>query len=458
MKRLFVIILLLVSFVIQASAAAAAKTKIVVLVRNNLGDMPEAVVQAFEQANEDITVELIETTIAEIDQKFLLMAASGQPLDVIISLSLAGWCNYAARGMFLDLESFVERDKDTLIAKGVPSQIPALLKMGDKVTSVAYMLWASFVTNYNATYFEEAGLPQISPNWRETNWTWDAMVAAAKKLSRYNADGRLARAGVATYYSDIHTQNYTLMWGGDLFPPETYNDNIVRDVTFYTPENRVALSNLVALATEHKVSNQTALRVGSLNLANGLAAMEIMPGGNLTTQAPKMYTYGVAPYPLTPVLSQRIPLTAWVRAAAIYSESKNVEAAWRFIKFLMTDAYEIGEFDLGGRKTGWNEYRGITYKSWQNYAQYLARELNLTHSPAVIGNFLAEGIASYTRVTAASNALMGGGQTIHSPNGPLFVYLRDAHAGKIPVEQALLQAEAEARIILSDIHKDLQLK
>jgi len=81
------------------------------------------------------------------------------------------------------------------------------------------------------------------------------MVTAAKKLARYEADGRLSRAGVYTYFSDIHSQNYTLMWGGNLFPPETYNGNIIRDVTFYTPENRMALSNVVSLATEHRVSS-----------------------------------------------------------------------------------------------------------------------------------------------------------------------------------------------------------
>ena len=52
---------------------------------------------------------------------------------------------------------------------------------------------------------------------------------------------------------------------------------------------------------------------------------------------------------------------------------------------------------------------------------------------------------------------MGGGDTIHFPSGPLFVYLLDAHAGNISLEEALPKAETEARNILSDIHKGLQL-
>ncbi len=441
-----------------AAGATAAATKLVVLVRNADDDLPDAVVQQFERQNSDIQIELVRAAWNEIDDKFLTMTAADQPIDVMISMSLAGWGAYAYQGLFLDLNPLIKRDRQVLLAKGVPAFVLEGLKISGKTTSIAYMLWASFLTHYNATFFDEAGIPLPAPNWADKNWTWDVMVQAAKKLTRFNADGQLTRAGVQLNTGDVSSQSISLMWGGDVFAPETYQDNIVRKLTFDTPANRQAFSAAAALSTEYRVTNYVYPQAGTIDLARGTSAMYLAPGGTFSTASfTNLYTWGMAPLPLTPVLSQRVPLPAWVRAVAIHSRSMNTEAAWRFVKFLLTDAYEMGMFDVNGVSRSWNDYRGVNYTAWQRHVQLLASRFTLAHPPDQLTQFLAQAIGEYTRLSAA-NALVGGGDTIHTPSGPLYLNLISAYQGKIPVEQALQQSEREGYNILSARAERLGLK
>jgi ABC-type glycerol-3-phosphate transport system substrate-binding protein len=441
---------------LSMTVMAADVTKLVVLVRNQPDDLPDAVIEQFEKLNPDIKIERVTAPWDQIDDKLLTMLAADVPLDILISMSFTGWASYAVQGLFMELDKFVQNDRKELMAKGVPAFVLDGLKFNGKTKVIPYSLWASLITNYNATYFNEAGIPLPAPDWNDKNWTWDAMIQAGKKLTRFDADGRLIRAGIEIGADDIRAQGFSLMWGGDLFPPDTYENGIVRRTTFDTPENRRAFTAVTALTTEHKITHQVQPRIGTFNLQSGTIAMSLGPGGSISGQAyAGPYTWGMAPYPLPPVASQRVAMPAWVRSVAVSSGSQHPEAAWKFIKFMLTDAYEMGEFQFGSQTMSWNLNRGVSVASWQRYAQAAASSFSLAHSAAQYTRFLAEAIGLYTRFAATT--LSGGGETIHVPNGPLYLALLEAYQGKISVEAALQKAERESAIILESIAKRLNL-
>lgn len=234
--------------------AAGAATNLVVFVRDQPTDFPDPVIEEFERRNPDLKIELVRASASQMDDKFLVMTATQVPVDVVISMSLVGWASYGAKGLFRDLTPYIERDGEKLRAKGVPDFVLGALRTVGGITSIPYSIYASYIMVYNATYFDEAGLAGPAADWDDRSWTWAAMVEAAKKLVRYNSEGQMTRAGLLIGADDISTQSLSLMWGGDLFAPSTYEDGIVRELTFLTPENIRAFSEAAALSTEHRVT------------------------------------------------------------------------------------------------------------------------------------------------------------------------------------------------------------
>lgn len=436
--------------------AAGAATNLVVFVRDQPTDFPDPVIEEFERRNPDLKIELVRASASQMDDKFLVMTATQVPVDVVISMSLVGWASYGAKGLFRDLTPYIERDGEKLRAKGVPDFVLGALRTVGGITSIPYSIYASYIMVYNATYFDEAGLAGPAADWDDRSWTWAAMVEAAKKLVRYNSEGQMTRAGLLIGADDISTQSLSLMWGGDLFAPSTYEDGIVRELTFLTPENIRAFSEAAALSTEHRVTQhvQPQLPGIQISLPRGTAAMEFQAGGSIGHNWAGDYRWGMAPAPLTPVLERRVPLPVWVRAAAIHSGSQHPDAAWRLIKFLLTDAYELGEFQVAGEPAAWNVSRGITPTAWQRFVEIMGRSLNFANPPDQLVGFLVRGVGEYARI-AASNLLVGGGDTIHYPNGPLYRWTLAAYRGEVPVEQALAEAEREANALLERILQEL---
>jgi len=289
----------------------------------------------------------------------------------------------------------------------------------------------------------------------DNHWTWSDMIQAAKKLVRTTPEDVVNRPGVRFALDDLILHGVSLAWGGDLFPPETYETGMVKGVTFDTPINRQALASLVELSMEHRVTNYTLPKTGGNSVPAGQAAMMIDAGGKIDPATYQHnFVWGMAPYPKPDKAAGRVPMPAWIRAAAIMDRSANPDMAWEFIKFMLTDAYELGEFESEGRIHTWNLSRGVNPAIWRNYATIISRSLELAHSQAEMVSFLIQGVGQYTRI-AASNSLVGGGETIHGTKTPLGMYMQQACEGKIPLEEALSRAEKDALIRLEDIYRNL---
>jgi len=452
---IFLVTLLSLTLALSGLAHGATPITLTIVVRNTYEDMPEPVLQRFMELHPNVRFELIRGTSTTIDEKLTTALAAGLPLDIAISMSMRGWVSYAAQGLFRDLGPYIKADRQELERKGVPAFILDGLKVNGKTTYIPYSIWSSLITIYNATYFDEAGVVRPRPVYDDNNWTWSEMIQAAKKLVRTTPEGVVTRPGIRFALDDLVLHGVSLAWGGDLFPPETYVTGMVKGVTFDTPINRRALSSLVELSMEHRVTNYTLPRSGGNSVPAGQAAMMIDAGGKIDPATYQHnFVWGMAPYPKPDEVASRVPMPSWIRAAAIMDRSANPDMAWKFIKFLLTDAYELGEFESEGRIHTWNLYRGVNPAIWRNYITVISRSLELAHSPAELTSFVIQGVGQYTRI-AASNSLVGGGETIHGTRTPLGMYMQQACEGKMPLEEALSRAEKDALIVLEDIYRNL---
>jgi ABC-type glycerol-3-phosphate transport system substrate-binding protein len=435
--------------------AATPKTTLNIVVRNTYEDLPEPVLQRFSELNPNVQFELIRGTSSTIDEKLTTALAAGLPLDIVISMSIRGWVSYAAQGVFRDLGPYIKADRQELERKGVPAFILDGLKVNGVSAYIPYSIWSSLITIYNATYFDEAGLVRPAARWDDSHWTWSEMIQAARKLVRTTPEGAINRPGFRFDLNDIVMQGVSMAWGGDLFPPETYQTGMIKKVTFDTPTNRRALGHLVDLSVTHRVTNHALPQSGSRSINTGFAAMALIPGGMIDPATySKDFVWGMAPYPKPDEVANRVAMPSWIRAAAICDRSAHPDMAWKFIKFMLTDAYELGEFESEGRIHSWNLSRGVNPNTWRNYAAAISRSLELAHSQPEMVSFLVQGVGQYTRI-AASNALVGGGETIHGTKTPLGMYMLEASQGKIPLEEALGRAEQDAGNVLANIYRNM---
>lgn len=435
--------------------AATPKTTLNVVVRNTYEDLPEPVLRRFSELNPNVQFELIRGSSTDIDTKLTTALAAGLPLDIVISMSLRGWVSYAAQGLFRDLGPYIKADRQELERKGVPAFVLEGPKVNGINAYVPYSIWSSLVTIYNATYFDEAGLVRPAARWDNSQWTWSEMIQSAKKLVRTTPEGAINRPGFRFDLNDIVMQGVSMAWGGDLFPPETYQTGLIKKVTFDTPSNRRALGHLVDLSVTHRVTNHALPQNGTRAINTGFAAMALIPGGMIDPASySKDFTWGMAPYPKPDDVASRVAMPSWIRAAAICDRSANPDMAWKFIKFMLTDAYEMGEFESEGRIHSWNLSRGVNPNTWRNYAATISRSLELAHSQQEMVSFLVQGVGQYTRI-AASNSLVGGGETIHGNKTPLGMYMQQASEGKISLEEALSRAEKDAYNVLEEIYRNM---
>lgn len=95
---------------------------------------------------------------------------------------------------------------------------------------------------YNKDLFDQAGLPY--PSTKAGEYTWDDMLADAKKLTKANERGKIEQFGVAGY----NTESAVWANGGDFI------DYSTGTVTIDTPEFAQAMQFVADLSLVHKVS------------------------------------------------------------------------------------------------------------------------------------------------------------------------------------------------------------
>jgi multiple sugar transport system substrate-binding protein len=142
------------------------------------------VIAAYENAQPDVNVKLIETSdrddlIARLSTSF----AGGVPPDLFL-LNYRFYAQFAARGVLESIESRVD-SSDAFEQADFYEQAMDAFRFGGTLTCLPQNI-SSLVVYPNKDLFRKAGVAEP-----KEGWTWDEMVAAAKKLTKdSNGDGK----------------------------------------------------------------------------------------------------------------------------------------------------------------------------------------------------------------------------------------------------------------------------
>jgi ABC-type sugar transport system permease subunit/ABC-type glycerol-3-phosphate transport system substrate-binding protein len=325
----------------------------------------------FELRHPDIKLVTSATGGRMDEQKLMCGIAGGAPPDCINQdrFSIGGW---AARGAFLQLDEYIERDRNE--PDGVrPGDF--YKACWDEVMYQGHVYAIPINTDDRALYYNEDLLRQAGYVDAQGNVvpprTWEELKAYALKLTERDANGKITRIGFIPNYGNSWLYLYAWQNGGEFMSPDG------KRCTLDAPANVQALQYVTdvydALGGAEEVNGFAAsFQTGELDpFLIGKVAMVI--NGNWHLEAIARYKpdlhFGVVPAPVPP---GHTPITwsggfSW----AIPRGAKHVEAAWEFVKFM--NSMEAGRTDSAAEYAYARSW-GRTYVPWM-YANRRVNEM-----------------------------------------------------------------------------------
>jgi multiple sugar transport system substrate-binding protein len=203
----------------------------------------QKVVDAFNKTYPKVTVEPDITTFGQLNEKISTSLASGQPYDVYITG--VGWIPpFASKGLYADLATYGV-NKDSLSKEVNPAIIQAGL-FNSKVYGLPLIVSPKPIA-YRKSLFTAAGL---DPNTPPTSW--DALRAAAKKLTKRDASGTLVQSGFDFWAPPgNYRQDFVTFLGSN--GAAQYTD--AGQPNFNTPVGLEALSTMTGMINDDKVTD-----------------------------------------------------------------------------------------------------------------------------------------------------------------------------------------------------------
>lgn len=151
-------------------------------------------VHKFNQMQDEIVVDSTPIPWAEHEKKILTAVLSGDPPDVVSQF--APVVQWASRRALRPLDDFIEQS-DIDVSVFFPALLEEMKWQGRTFALPIYT--ASFAFFYNKDHFREVGL---NPDQPPKNW--DEVTSFARRLDKYDADGRMLRAGFLPAFSPTH--------------------------------------------------------------------------------------------------------------------------------------------------------------------------------------------------------------------------------------------------------------
>lgn len=355
---LVLVVIALISSISIASASTAkrfAGTKLVVLSAND--GLPEAriispYIPEFEKET-GIKVEWVEMAIGPLHSKLAtLFAARSSEADVV--WTGAAWtAEFGSAGYLQDITDWIEPE---LRSDLNPAMVAVTYK--DRIYGLPkFLSIRNFL--YNKRIFKECGLdPEEPPR------TWGEFVEAAKKCTKdTDGDGKIDQWGVLNQYGRedscvITYQEILILAGGTMFDKDDRP-------AFGDPEGVLALKKLQELH-ELGVVDPASFGIASgtdkrTHFIQGKTAMEFGWAADytLSNNPAVSKVVGEIGFALAPAITGEGGVMDGSEGYAISKFSKNKEAAYEFLKFIVRK--EVQE-DMC-RRTGWMPVRASVFSS-----------------------------------------------------------------------------------------------
>lgn len=298
-------------------------------------------IQKFNQENPNIEVSMQSYKPADYWPKISAMAAAGNAPDVF-DMSSGYVDEWASKGLLYNIQKLVDRD---IKPDDYFTSVFKAVRYPDKEKGDMYAFpyaWVTTVLYYNKDMFDKAKLAY--PN---ENWTWDDFLNAAKKLTLdTNGDGKTDQWGFWLYGRYAQIEPWLYQNNGDILNPEK--------TQFVVNENgKETLQFLTDLTLKHKVSpppkDMKGMKQEDL-FPMGKAAMWVDGSfaiDNIRKVGGDKIRWGMTTIPKGPHFKEQVTY-GWPDNLAISKNTKHVEEAWKFIRF-MTGKSRGAEHYQGGK-------------------------------------------------------------------------------------------------------------
>ncbi len=317
------------------SAPAGEPVKVTWFVRDDaiVNPWEDKMVAEFNAANPGIVVEWISGGQGdEREAKFTAMVAGGTPPDVFASWQAAGFGDYAARNLGLDLKPYVDASTE-LDLSTIPAALLKTYEREGKLLGIPFASGASYLF-YNKNAFDEAGLPYPTTNWDDPNWTWEAWIDLAKQLTKnYGTPDAQYGANVGLWPSNA----VNWLFDGDLYPPEAYTTGLFTDSPADSENAILAYQSQADLMWKDQVSPQPSLADAMATVGDPFKTGRIvmnMTGvwGFWAYSDVTAFDIGAAAFPVGKNTNKPVIFTdPWMVAR----ESKHPDEAWKFTEVLV---------------------------------------------------------------------------------------------------------------------------
>jgi multiple sugar transport system substrate-binding protein len=293
-------------------------------------------VRSFNESQSRILVETTPIPWQEHEKKILTAVLSGDPPDVVNQVTPVP--KWAARMALMPLDSFIRRDRfdSTMFFSSLWDE----MRWQGRIFAVP-VYSASYALFYNRKLFREAGLdPEKPPQ------TWEEVWEFNRKLTQRDAQGRIVRMGFIPNYGNLQTSLLMAWQLGARFLTENGTK-----VTLSNPEMVTGLEWTVKFYDEYPLKDVAGFMAG-LGFAEqhgfiaekvGMMVLDSSFPDQIKAYRPGL-DYGVA---LIPTFKGHPTASSggswWV---AIPRGAKNPEAAWQFIKHIVSKESQLKEIEM----------------------------------------------------------------------------------------------------------------
>ena len=271
-------------------------------------------------------INVISVPGSNFDVKLFSMVAAGTPPDVWSQWGPSDFVDYSWRGMTADITPYLKSD-----IKAYEDFYPGALDYGKwnhRQTGIPLMLGGTYVF-YNMDLFDKAGVPYPPVSWEDKSWTWDEMVARAKKLTTNFNDPNKASYGV---YAVLGCpEEFVWLFGGDVWDKSVYTDiGVPKKSNWNTPQAIEAIQSLADLTYVHKVMpnpavyNAISSQGNNDPLLSGRVAMSLTGIWGFWQFKNAPFRWGAAALPRAVTNKGGIYADPWL----LSSRSKNPNLSW----------------------------------------------------------------------------------------------------------------------------------
>jgi alpha-1,4-digalacturonate transport system substrate-binding protein len=196
------------------------------------GDVMKGIIQDYQTANPNVTINLIEVAYKDLDTKLKTMIAGGKPPALSRMTNPGTYVNQA-----LDLSPYVG-DVKAFMGQFVSSVEPYYY-IDNKIVSVPMDVTANGLI-YNKTLFDKAGV--TVPQLGDEVWTWDEFAAALKQVKEKGG----AKHGMVWDFSPHRWSTMLYQFGGSIFSEDgtsvtINNENGIRAVEYFVKLHKEGL-------------------------------------------------------------------------------------------------------------------------------------------------------------------------------------------------------------------------